>query len=84
MEFARTFVVSPLKRCSSGILGMDFLQRVGVEINLIAQLLYIGRRSFPLRGQELEFSEIHRLIKAGLSGPLGLGYLGKEDESVED
>jgi hypothetical protein len=25
--FTHTFVVSPLKRCSSGILGMDFLQR---------------------------------------------------------
>jgi hypothetical protein len=29
-----TFVVSPLTRCISGILGMDFLQRVGTEISL--------------------------------------------------
>jgi hypothetical protein len=32
-----TFVASPLIRCSSGILGMDFLQRVGSEIGLTSQ-----------------------------------------------
>jgi len=31
ITFVCTFVVSPLKRCSSGILGMDFLQRVGLR-----------------------------------------------------
>ena len=44
--FVHTFLVSPLLRCSSGILGMDFLQRVGAEISLTAQLLCIGRHSF--------------------------------------
>jgi hypothetical protein len=45
MTSAHTFVVSPLERCSSGILGRDFLQRVEAEISLTAQLLYIGRYS---------------------------------------
>jgi len=31
ITFLRTLVVSPLKRCSSVILGMDFLQRVGLR-----------------------------------------------------
>jgi len=39
MTFVHTFVVSPLKRCSSGILGMDFLQRVGAGISLTTQSL---------------------------------------------
>jgi hypothetical protein len=42
MNFTHTFVVSPLKRCSSGILGMDFLQRVGAEISLTTHSLFIG------------------------------------------
>ena len=48
-SFVHTFLVSPLKRCSSGILGMDFLQWVGAEISLTAQLLHIGHHSFPLK-----------------------------------
>jgi hypothetical protein len=36
MIFVHTFVVSPLKRCSSGILGIDLLQQVGAEISVIA------------------------------------------------
>ena len=31
MSFVYTFVVSPLKRCSSEIFGMDLLQRVGLK-----------------------------------------------------
>jgi hypothetical protein len=54
MTFTHTFAVSPLIRCSSGIIGMDFLQQVGAEISLTAQSLYIDRHSFPLRGRELE------------------------------
>ena len=58
MTFEHTFVVSPLIRCSSGILGMDFLQRVGAEITLTAQVLTIrspllsveGPRTGGLRG----------------------------------
>jgi len=34
LTFEHTFVISPIKRCSPGILGMDFLQRVGAEISL--------------------------------------------------
>ena len=63
--FVHTFLVSPLIRCSSGILGMDFLQRVGAEISLTTQLLYISHCSFPLRGQEAEVSTVQRLINAG-------------------
>jgi hypothetical protein len=70
VTFVHTFVVSPLKRCSSGILGMDFLHRVGAEISLTAQSLYMGRYSFPLRGQELVFSEVQRLITAGQTRPV--------------
>ena len=84
MQFVRTFVVSPLKRCSSGILGMNFLQRVGAEISLNAQLHYIGRHSFPLRGQEPEVPEFQRLINAGQTGSLCLGQEEREDEPVED
>jgi hypothetical protein len=50
LTFVHNFVLNPLKRCSSGILGMDFL-RVGAEISLTDQLLYIDHYSFPLRGQ---------------------------------
>jgi hypothetical protein len=50
ITFIHKFVVRPLKRCSSGILGMDFLQRVGAEVSLTDQSLYIDRYSFPLRG----------------------------------
>jgi hypothetical protein len=48
MTFSHTFVVSPLKRCSSGILGMDFLQQVAAEISLTSRSLIIDRYFFPL------------------------------------
>ena len=84
MEFVHTFVVSPLKRCSSGILGMDFLQRVGAEISLTSRSLCIGHCSFPLRGQELGVSEVRRLANAGQTRSLCPGQEEKEDESVGD
>jgi hypothetical protein len=34
MTFMHSFVVCPLDICSAGILGLDFLQRVGAEIGL--------------------------------------------------
>jgi len=55
MSFKHIFVISPLRRCSSGILGMDFLQRVGAEISLTTQSLCLDRYSFPLRDRESEF-----------------------------
>ena len=79
-----TFVVSPLKRSSSGILGMDFLRRVGAEISLTAQVLYIDRYSFPLRGQEREASELQRPINAGQTGSLCPDQEEEGDESVGD
>ena len=80
MTFLHTFVVSPLNRCSSGILGMDFLQRAGAEISLTSQLLCIGRYSFSLKGQELEVSEVQRLITAERTESL---CLDKEEGEVE-
>ena len=86
MTFVHTFVISPLKRCSPGILGKDFLQRVGAEISLTSQLLCIRRYSFPLKGQELEVSEFLHLITAGQTeslcldqeeGELSLWEIGK-------
>jgi hypothetical protein len=65
MCFVHTFVVTPLKRCSSGILGMDFLQCVGAEISPTSSLLCIGHYSFPLKGQKPEFSEVRQLATAG-------------------
>ena len=52
VTFEHTFVVSPLKCCSSGIFGMDFLQRVGAEVSLTTQSLILNRYSFPLTGRE--------------------------------
>ena len=73
MTFVHTFVVSPLICCSSGILGMDFLQRVGAEISLTTQLLCVDHCSFPLRGQESEVSTVQRLINAGHEESSSLG-----------
>ena len=82
--FEHTFILSLLGRCSSGILGMDFLQRVGAEISLTAQLLYIGRHSFPLRGQEPVIPEVQRLINAERKEPKSPDQEEREDESVGD
>jgi len=82
--FVHTFLVSPLLRCSSGILGMDFLQRVGAEISLTAQLLYIGHCSFPLRGQEADVSTVQRLINAGREESSSLDLEEEKVESVGD
>jgi hypothetical protein len=84
MTFEHTFVVSALIRCSSGILGMDFLQRVGAEISLTAQVLTIGRRSFPLKCRQLEVSEVRRLINAGLGESSGRDLQEGQDEPVGD
>ena len=90
MSFKHIFVISPLRRCSSGILGMDFLQRVGAEISLTTQSLCIDRYSFPLRGRELEVSDVRRLINAEQTGPLspdqeerGVGFVGDWEGTVE-
>ena len=55
-----TLVFEELEQCTcyvhscnscGKILGVDFLQRVGAEISLTAQSLFIGRCSFPLKSQ---------------------------------
>jgi hypothetical protein len=84
ITFVHTFVVSPLKRCSSGILDMDLLQRLGAEISLTDQLFYIDRYSFPLRDQEQKVSKFHRLINAESTNPLCPGLEEGGDGSVED
>jgi hypothetical protein len=63
---------------------MDFLQQVGVEIRLTAQLLYIGHYSLLLRGQEPEVSTVQRLINAGQTEFPCLDHEEREDESVGD
>jgi hypothetical protein len=83
-HFVHTFVVSPLICGSSGILGMDFLQRVGAEISLTAQLLTIGHHSFPLKGRELEVSGVRRLINAGLGESPSRDLEERKDEPVGD
>jgi ABC-type xylose transport system substrate-binding protein len=84
MTFVHTFLVSPLIRSVSGILGMDFLQRVGAEISLTAQLLCIGHCSFPLRGQESEVSTVQRLINTEQEESSGRDQEEVGSESVGD
>jgi hypothetical protein len=60
---------------------MDFLQRVGAGISLTPQLLYIGRHFFPLKGRELGFPKVQRLITAGRKGPL---YHDLEEKEVDE
>ena len=69
MTFIHTFVEPPLKSCSSDILGMDFLQQVGARISLTTQLIFIGRHSFPLRGQEPGVPEVQLLINGVITVP---------------
>jgi hypothetical protein len=80
MTFIHTFMVSPLKRCSCGLLGMDFLQQVGAKINLTAQVLYIGHYSFPFRCKEPEVSKFQRLINAGQKI---IPFLDQEEREVQ-
>ena len=53
MEFEHMFVVSPSIRCSSGILGMDFLRQVGAEICLTDNLLTLRNQHFSLSSADL-------------------------------
>jgi len=84
MNFVHTFVVSPLKRCSSDILGMDFLQRVGAGISLTTQSLRIGQLSFPLKNQGQEIHETRYLINTERAGSLNHNSEEWKDEPDED
>jgi len=84
LTFKHTFIVSPLKHCSSGILGMDFLQQVGAEISLTTQSLNIGRYTFPLKGREYGVSKVWRLITAEPEETSGLDQEEGESEPVGD
>ena len=84
MTFVNSFMVSPLNRYSSAILGMHFLQQVGAGISLTAQLLNIGCYSFPLRVRVREVSTVRRLINAGSEGSTSLDQEEGESEHVGD
>ena len=47
-------------------------------------MLTIGRRSFPLKGRELEVSEVRRLINAGLGESPSRDLEDRQDEPVGD
>jgi hypothetical protein len=82
--FTHTFVVSPLKRCSSGILGMDFLQRVGAEISLTSRSLIIDSYSFPWTDPESSVSNRQRLANEDKERLEIHGREGESDEAVEE
>jgi hypothetical protein len=84
MVFVHSFVVSPLERCSSGILGMDFLRQVGAEISLTDQLLHIGHYSFPLNGRVQGVSMVRSLRNSGPAGSSGLDREEGGNEPVEN
>jgi hypothetical protein len=53
MTFIHSFMVCPLEICSAGILGLDFLQRVGAEISLTDNSLTIVNRRISLPSASL-------------------------------
>ncbi len=65
LTIEHTFIVSPLRCCSSGILGMDFLQRVGAEVSLTSRSLNLNHYSFPLTDRESGVSDDQRLANEG-------------------
>jgi len=84
MTFDHTFIVSRLKRSSSGILDMDFVQQVGAEISLTSQSLNICSHSFPLRGRERGVSPVRHLITVGFGGSLNLDQEEGDSKPVGD
>jgi hypothetical protein len=84
MVLTHTFIVSPLKRCSSGILGMDFLQSVGAEISLTSRSLIMDRCSFPLTDWKPDVPTDHRLINGGKKGSEVHNLEERNDEDMKD
>jgi hypothetical protein len=84
MTFIHTFVVRPLETCSSGILGLDFLQRVGAEISLTARSLTIVDHSFPSSGWKQEASTNRSLANDGWDRATFQSNEWESDEPVED
>jgi hypothetical protein len=84
MTFIHTFAVSPLETCSSGILGLDFLQRVGAEISLTARSLTISDHSFSLSGWKQEASTNRSLANYGWNGATFHSNEWEGDEPEED
>jgi hypothetical protein len=83
-EFTHTFLVSPLMRCSSGILGMDFLHLEGAEISLAGRVLNIGLCSFPLSGRKQVSPTVWRLINAKLKELSNSSQEEEQNEPVKD
>jgi hypothetical protein len=84
MTFVHTFVVSPLKPCSSGILGMDFLQPVRAEISLTTHSFIIDCHSFPLTDWKSAISTNQRLANEGRERLVFHSQDKGSDECVED
>jgi len=84
VTFVHTFIVSPLEIRSSGILGMDFLQRVGAEISLTARSLIIGRHTIPLVDWESRVSTVQSLANCGRNEPTLLSQEREDDGLVEE
>jgi hypothetical protein len=84
MTFIHTFVESPLETCSSGILSLDFLQRVGTKISLTARSLTIGDHLFPLSGWKQEASTNQSLANDGWGEATFQSNEWESDEPVED
>jgi hypothetical protein len=85
VTFVHTFVVSPLEIRSSGILGMDFLQRVGAELSLTARSLIMGRHTIPWTDCTQGVSTVRRLANEGREEPSVSSQEREVDnESVEE
>ena len=83
VPFEHTIIVCNLKRCSSGILGMDFLQSVGAEISLPSQVLIIDQHNFPFVDRESGVPTGSRLARGDREGA-ALSCVGVGVESGED
>ena len=79
-----TFIVSPLRCCISGILGMDFLQRVGAEVSLTSRSLNLNHYSFPLTDRESGVSDDQRLANEGHRRLKVDGQQEEDGEIVDD
>jgi hypothetical protein len=84
MTFIHTFVVSPLDTCSSGILGLDFLQQVGAGISLTTLSLTVGDHLFPLPGWTQEASTNQSLANDGWGEATCQPNECNSNEPVED
>jgi hypothetical protein len=81
MTFTHFFHVCPIEMCGDGILGLDFLQRVGVGISLTGNLLTIRDRHKSLSSASLKVAK-SLVPEAAQTTPHGLAT--REEGSVAD